>query len=120
MRGCTNCGATRHPIERRGHAPARRADRAPRLAGFDGAAVAAQRDYMAQDAKLAAHEFAAARAGLVALLAATTPSDMGREATFMDAPVTLERLVGMMVEHDREHREEIGALRDALEDRSWK
>jgi len=93
---------------------------APVLAGFDGAAVAHERDYAEQDAKRAAQEFAAARRELVSLLGATTPADLARPAIFADERVTLERLVEMMVEHDREHREEIAALSRALEEPGWK
>ena len=93
---------------------------APVLAGFDGAAVARERDYAEQDAKRAAQEFAAARRELVALLGATTATDLARSARFMDERVTLERLVDMMVEHDREHREEIAALARLLEEPGWR
>jgi hypothetical protein len=95
-------------------------EEAPVLAGFDGAAVARERDYAEQDAKRAAQEFAAARRELVALLGATTPADLARTASFMDERITLERLVGMMVEHDREHRGEIAALARSLEEAGWK
>ena len=92
----------------------------PVLAGFDGAAVARERDYADQDAKRAAQEFAAARRELVSLLGATTPEDLARTASFMDERITLGRLVAMMVEHDREHRDEIAALSRSLEDPGWK
>ena len=87
----------------------------PRLAGFDGTAAARDRNYASQDAKLAVQQFAAARAAAVALLAATTPADLQRTAMFMDERITLAELVGLMVEHDREHRDEMAALADALE-----
>jgi hypothetical protein len=87
----------------------------PRLAGFDGAAVARERHYNAQDARIAASEFAAARAEVVALLAAATPADLQRDALFMDERITLAGLVTRMMEHDREHREEIAALAGAME-----
>jgi len=87
----------------------------PRLAGFDGAAAARQRDYLSQDAKVAAQQFAAARAEVVALLSATTPDQLERGAMFMDERITLADLVHLMVEHDREHRDEIAALADGLE-----
>jgi uncharacterized damage-inducible protein DinB len=95
-------------------------EESPRLTGFDGAAVARERAYETQDAWVAAQEFGSARAELIALLGATTPSDLAREATFMDEPVTLERLVAMMMEHDREHRDEIAALGRALEGSEWR
>jgi len=107
----------RVPRSRWSHKPA---PEAFSLAGFDGATVARERGYLEQDAKRAAQEFAAARRELVALLGATTPADLARTATFMDERVTLERLVGTMVEHDGEHREEIAALARELEEAGWK
>ncbi|HZZ91392.1 MAG TPA: DinB family protein [Usitatibacter sp.] len=92
----------------------------PRLAGFDGAAVARERDYNAQDARIAATEFAAARAEVVALLGATTPGDLERGALFMDERITLAELVTRMMDHDREHRDEIAALAVAMEAAGWR
>jgi hypothetical protein len=91
-------------------------EKSPALEGFDGAAVARARDYLAQDARLAAQEFATARRELVGLLAPLTESDLGREGTFMGKAVCLADVIGMMVEHDRGHREEIERLVDSLED----
>lgn len=88
----------------------------PGLEGFDGTAVARARNYMAQDARVAAQEFAAARREVIGLLAATTPDDLGREAIFDDRRITLRDLVAMMEEHDRGHRVEIERLIEALED----
>jgi hypothetical protein len=88
----------------------------PALAGFDGAAIAAERDYMAQDAKRAALEFAAARRELIGLLAPLTEDDLAREGTFDGEPVTFRDVVAMMVGHDRGHREEIEELMDAIEE----
>jgi hypothetical protein len=88
----------------------------PRLEGFDGAAVAAARDYLAQDPHMAAQEFAAARRESTGLLAAATAGDLDREALFAGKQITLRELIAMMVEHDRGHREEIERLVEALED----
>jgi hypothetical protein len=88
----------------------------PTLEGFDGTAVAQARNYMAQDAGLAAQEFSAARREVTGLLAATTPEDLGREAIFGDKRITLRDLIAMMEAHDQGHREEIGRLIEALED----
>jgi DinB superfamily len=90
-------------------------ENAPTLEGFDGTAVAKARDYLAQDARAAAREFAAARGELIALLAPLRGSQLAREADFGGERVTLADLVAMMVEHDRSHREEIEELLDALE-----
>jgi hypothetical protein len=92
------------------------AEDAPALDGFDGAAVARERDYLAQDARGAARDFAAARRELIGLLAPLTPPQLGRQATFEGRRIALGDLVAMIVEHDRGHREEIESLVDAFED----
>jgi hypothetical protein len=88
----------------------------PVLAPFDGAAVAAQRDYLAQDAHRAAGEFGRARHELTQVLATLGEDALRREGAFGDRPVCLADLVAMMVEHDRGHREEIARLVDFLEE----
>ena len=93
------------------------AERDPDLVPFDGDAIAAARDYPSQDARAAAAEFAAARDEVVALLSTLTPAQLAREGTFGGRRVCLADVVAMMVEHDREHREEIEALMDAMEGR---
>src|SRR5688572_12442936 len=68
-------------LEREGYlARVRRmlAEPRPELAPFDGAAVARERDYHAQDARIAAQEFSAARRELTGLLAPLTEDDMQR------------------------------------------
>ena len=87
----------------------------PALEGFDGAAVARSRGYLAQDAKVAAQEFAAARRELLGMLAPLTQDDLAREATFDGERITFGDLIAMMVEHDRGHRDEIEELMDAIE-----
>ena len=82
----------------------------PDLEGFDGAAIAAERDYNAQDARAAARDFASARAELIAILRRATPAQLAREATIFGKRITLADLVAMIDEHDRGHREEIDAL----------
>ena len=86
------------------------------LEGFDGTAVAQERNYRMQDARIASQEFAAARREVTGLLAATTPTDLEREALFGERRITLRDLVAMMEEHDRGHRAEIEGLIEALED----
>jgi hypothetical protein len=88
----------------------------PTLEGFDGTAVAQARNYQAQDARVAAQEFAAARRETTGILAATTPDDLAREAIFADKRITLRDLVAMIEAHDAGHREEIERLIEALED----
>jgi hypothetical protein len=91
------------------------AEKNPALEPFDGGAVAQARDYMAQDAKIAAQEFAAARRETTGLLAALTEQDLAREASFDGERITFGDLVAMMVEHDQGHRDEIEVLMDAIE-----
>jgi hypothetical protein len=82
----------------------------PALEGFDGDAVARERDYPAQDAREAMRAFAAARAELVTLLGSVDASRAARGALFDGERITLAGLVAMIEEHDRGHREEIAAL----------
>ena len=86
------------------------AEAAPVLEGFEGDAIARERDYMSQDAHRAAAEFAAAREAFVARARALTGDEMSRTASFMGRAITVCDLLAMMVEHDRGHREEIDAL----------
>lgn len=90
-------------------------EKMPVLEPFDGAAVAHSRDYLSQDARLVAQEFAAARREVTGLLAPLTSEDLAREATFDGKRISFGELIAMMVEHDREHREEIEELMDAIE-----
>jgi DinB superfamily len=91
-------------------------EEAPALEPFDGAAVAQARNYLEQDAHIAAQEFAAARQELTGLLAPLTARDLGREATFDGKRICLADLIAMMVDHDRGHRMEIEELMDTLEE----
>ena len=85
----------------------------PELVPFDGAAVAAERNYPAQDAKRAAQDFGAARRELLGLIAPLTGPELAREGTFGGKAVCLADVISMAVEHDRGHREEIRRLLDA-------
>jgi len=87
----------------------------PDLAPFDGAAVAASRDYLSQDAQAAAREFALARRELLGLVASLGAAELAREGLFEGKRICVQDLVAMMVEHDRGHREEIERLVDDLE-----
>jgi hypothetical protein len=86
------------------------AERNPDLAGFDGAAVAAARDYRLQDARAAVRDFANARVQTTELLAATTRRELDRTASFGGKRISLRDVVSMMLEHDAEHRREIEGL----------
>ncbi len=87
----------------------------PELVPFDGAAVAASRDYLAEDAHAAARDFALARREVLTLIAPLGPAELAREALFAGRTICLLDLVAMMVGHDGEHREEIERLVDDLE-----
>jgi hypothetical protein len=86
------------------------AEDVPDLPGFDGGAVAAERDYNSQDARAAARDFGIARAEVVSILSRATPAQLAREALMFGKRITLSGLVAMIDEHDRGHREEIEAL----------
>ena len=91
-------------------------EREPELDSFDGAAVARERKYLEQDAKLAVQDFSAARRELVGLLAPLTEEDLARRARFDGETITFRGLVEMILEHDRGHREEIERIMDYLEE----
>jgi hypothetical protein len=91
------------------------AEDGPELTGFDGDAVARERDYLAQDAHVAAREFAGARRELLALIAPLGAGQLRREGLFQGKRVCLADVIAMIVEHDSEHREQIGAIAEALE-----
>jgi hypothetical protein len=100
-------------LEREGYALRLRRmleERDPALAGFEGDVVARQRDYMSQDAYNAGAEFAIVRSGLLARAEKLTGKEMARSGRFIGRTITVCDLLAMMVEHDREHREEISAL----------
>ncbi len=89
-------------------------EESPTLAAFDGAAVARERDYLAQDVRAAVRDFARARRELTTLICALDATQLKRTALFEGKRITLEDLVAMMLEHDTGHREEIEAIVDAL------
>jgi hypothetical protein len=82
----------------------------PRLSAFEGEAIARTRNYLEQNALEAEREFALARTEFLLLAGALQDGDMRRTGQFMGRQITVCDLLAMMVEHDREHREEIGAL----------
>src|SRR3954471_24394399 len=82
----------------------------PVLQGFDGDTIARERHYLAQDAHEAAREFATARAELLERLRMLTANDLSREGNFAVRRICVTDLVAMMVEHDRDHREQVTRL----------
>jgi hypothetical protein len=82
----------------------------PTLAGFEGDVVARERDYMAQDARQAARDFALARERFLQRARALTAGEMRRSGDFMGRSITVCDLLAMMVDHDDGHRREIERL----------
>jgi hypothetical protein len=91
------------------------AEELPELVAFDGAAVAASRDYLSEDAHAAARAFAFARREFLGLVAPLGESELAREGVFAGKRICVLDLLAMMVEHDRGHRDEIERLVDDLE-----
>jgi putative acetyltransferase len=86
----------------------------PFLPDIDGVRVAAERDYNSQPIQSALEDFAIARMGNVAVVCGIQPDQLGR-AGFLETvgPITVERLLSVMQNHDREHLQLIEDLRDA-------
>ena len=100
-------------LEREGYAVRLRRmleESAPSLAGFEGDVVARERNYMVQDPRDAAAEFAVARAAFIACAEKLTDAELARTGTFGGRTITIRDLLSMMVEHDEGHRGEIAAL----------
>jgi hypothetical protein len=83
----------------------------PLLADFDGARLAAERDYRSKPLEEGIAAFAAARAANLARLRALPPAawDRGGRQEGVGA-ITLRDVPRMMREHDDSHRAEIAAL----------
>lgn len=86
------------------------AERAPVLEPFEGDVVARQRDYMAQNPREAAAEFALARSEFIVRAEKLSRGQLGRTASFGGRVITMPDLFSMMLEHDQEHAREIAAL----------
>ncbi|HKB70641.1 MAG TPA: DinB family protein [Thermoanaerobaculia bacterium] len=91
------------------------AEEAPALSNFDGARMAAERDYPRRDVAEGLGAFAEARARNVEALRRTTAAERSRSG--VQEGVGTLRLVEIplrMLEHDRSHRSEIEALLRAV------
>lgn len=83
----------------------------PALEDFDGGAVAARRDYPAQDLVAALEAFTEARTRNLAVLSVLDPGALARAATFGEhGTITVAQLAGLMAEHDAGHHAELEAL----------
>jgi len=84
----------------------------PALANFDGAAVAAERNYDAQDFGEALAAFRDAREANLRAVEGLTDEQFARTGVFDGSKkVTLVDVLAMMREHDAEHAEQLNALR---------
>jgi hypothetical protein len=100
-------------LEREGYAVRLKrmlAEKDPVLEPFHGDVVARERNYMAQNPREAAAEFALARSDFIVRTGALSREQMDRTATFGGRAITVSDLLSMMIEHDEEHAREIGAL----------
>lgn len=80
----------------------------PRLADFDGAKVAEERNYIAQDFRAAADDFHRGRSKAVSILRGVSDQQLNRPAEFGALGIiNLRCVVDMMLEHDAGHRREI-------------
>jgi hypothetical protein len=91
----------------------------PFLPDLDGARLARERSYNTQPVPSALEDFAAERMGNVALICGLQAEQLGRSG-FLDTvgTITVERLLGIMQEHDREHLQLIEGLLEAARKRS--
>ena len=97
--------------------PVARQDR-PHLNGFDGARVAAERDYDAQNFDEALAAFRDARLANVAAVASLTEAQLARSGSLEDTKdVTVLDVLTMMRDHDEDHLRQLRDLRGALQAR---
>lgn len=82
----------------------------PVLEGFEGDRIAAERDYLAQDAVAAARQFAGAREELLRMARGLGREDLARSGEFEGRRVTLDGVLAMAAAHDAEHRGDIDRL----------
>lgn len=87
------------------------AEDSPDLPDFDGARIAAERDYRKRETAEGLTAFSAARARNIDLLRALTPKQRSRSGLQEGAGLlTLDDVPGKMFEHDRSHRRELEDL----------
>lgn len=87
----------------------------PPLSDIDGARLAAERDYLAQDLEAAFNAFAVARREVTIRLAGLTPAERARTGLMNGSRrITIEDLVSAMAAHDSEHAQELDNLAATL------
>lgn len=88
----------------------------PSLPDIDGGRLAIERDYNHQNGNEALEQFTRARASNVEILRGLSETEMNREGTLEGVgPVTLEKLVQMMREHDEGHVNELQTIRRRID-----
>ena len=94
------------------------AETEPSLLDVDGARLAAEGNYYAEDPTSALQAFRAARAANVLKFQNATPDELER-AGMMEGVgrITLEHLAEMMRSHDEDHLEDLRVMRQRLEKR---
>ena len=111
-----------HDLERKGYLVRLRRtleEETPLLPDLDGDRMAIERRYNSRDLEVELAAFAEARAETVALLARTLAAMRTRRARLEKVgEVTFDRLIEMLIEHDRGHLEEITTLRKSWPDAS--
>ena len=89
------------------------AEEEPFLRDLDGARLARQRSYNEQELKAALDAFTRAREHNLRTIKGLSQEHLKRAATFEQlGRITLERLLEMMLEHDRAHLLELSEVRD--------
>jgi hypothetical protein len=105
-------------LEREGYALRVRrilAEDMPELSEIDGATLAQQRAYQAQDPMAALHDWCAARRDTVALLRCALPEHAARTGIYGGfGAITLGDLARGIAGHDRSHWDELQALVNEL------
>jgi hypothetical protein len=87
----------------------------PLLPDLDGARLAQERSYNKQELNVALDVFTRARLDNLSLIKSLSPEQLGRCGTFENVgPITLEKLLHMMREHDEAHLQELKDLRARL------
>jgi transcriptional regulator with XRE-family HTH domain len=87
----------------------------PALPDIDGAQLAIERDYQAQDARAALDAFTATRWAIVGRLAKLEPAERRRVGLMAGTTeIDIDGLVSAMLAHDSEHLDELDSLRAEL------
>src|ERR1700722_746096 len=87
------------------------AEASPLMVDLNGTELAQVRHYEIQDPALAVRDFTSLRTATVAKLRGLSRDDWSRLGRFApDSPFNVRELAAMMLAHDRQHCDEIGAL----------